>query len=118
MASLGLPGLSGFISEFLVFIGGFAQYKVLTGIAVIGVVLTAGYFLRMIQKMFLGQFNVRWNDLTEISLREIITVTPLAILTILIGIYPRALSFMMDHTLLDLSGKLIKGINIVRGILG
>ena len=92
MASLGLPGLSGFISEFLVFVGGFARYRILTGIAVIGVVLTAGYFLRMIQKVFLGQFNVKWADLKEIKFREIFTVTPLAILTLLIGIYPKALS--------------------------
>jgi NADH-quinone oxidoreductase subunit M len=118
MASLGLPGLSGFISEFLVFIGGFAKYKVLTGIAVLGVVLTAGYFLRMIQKVFLGQFNVKWTGLTEINAREIFTVTPLAILTLLIGIYPKSLSFMMDHTLLELSKSIINGVNIVKGIIG
>jgi len=118
MASLGLPGLSGFISEFLVFIGGFAQYKVLTGIAVLGVVLTAGYFLRMIQKVFLGPFNVKWSDLKDINLREIITVTPLVILTLMIGIYPRVLSYMFDHTLVELSTRIINGVNIVKGILG
>ncbi|NIP43570.1 MAG: NADH-quinone oxidoreductase subunit M [candidate division Zixibacteria bacterium] len=118
MASLGLPGLSGFISEFLVFVGGFAKYKILTGIAVLGVVLTAGYFLRMIQKVFLGQFNIKWSDLTEINFREIFTVTPLAILTILIGIYPRVLSYMIDDTLSDLSNSIINGVNIVKGILG
>ena len=118
MASLGLPGLSGFISEFLVFVGGFARYRILTGIAVIGVVLTAGYFLRMIQKVFLGQFNVKWADLKEIKFREIFTVTPLAILTLLIGIYPKALSYMMDHTLVELSNRIIDGVNIVKGILG
>jgi len=118
MASLGLPGLSGFISEFLVFIGGFARYPVLTGIAVLGVVLTAGYFLRMIQKIFLGQFNVKWSNLTEINFREIFTVTPLVILTLLIGIYPKALSYMMDHSLQVLSSKIINGVNIVKGIIG
>ncbi|HDS01013.1 MAG TPA: NADH-quinone oxidoreductase subunit M [candidate division Zixibacteria bacterium] len=118
MASLGLPGLSGFISEFLVFVGGFAKYKVLTGIAVLGVVLTAGYFLRMIQKVFLGQFNIKWSDLTEINFREIFTVTPLAILTLLIGIYPKVLSYMIDDTLGDLSNSIINGVNIVKGILG
>jgi len=118
MASLGLPGLSGFISEFLVFVGGFAKYKVLTGIAVLGVVLTAGYFLRMIQKVFLGPFNTKWSDLKDINLREIITVTPLVILTILIGIYPKALSFMFDHTLVELSNRIINGVNIVKGIIG
>jgi NADH-quinone oxidoreductase subunit M len=99
MASLGLPGLSGFISEFLVFVGGFARYPVLTGIAVIGVVLTAGYMLRMVQKMFLGQFNVRWEGLTEINAREIFTIAPLAILTLAVGIYPKPLANLMAATL-------------------
>jgi NADH-quinone oxidoreductase subunit M len=118
MASLGLPGLSGFISEFLVFLGGFAKYKILTAIAVVGVVLTAGYILRMVQKIFLGQFNVRWSDLKEINFREIFTVTPLAILTLLIGIYPKVLSYMLDDTLIKLSSHIIDGVNIVKGIIG
>jgi len=102
MASLGLPGLSGFVSEFLVFIGGFAKYPVLTGIAVIGVVLTAGYILRMVQKVFLGQFNVKWEHITEINAREIFTVTPLIILTLAIGVYPKPLANLMAATLQNL----------------
>ena len=99
MASLGLPGLSGFVSEFLVFIGGFAKYPVLTGVAVIGVVLTAGYILRMVQRIFLGQFNVKWEHLTEINAREIFCVAPLLILTLAIGIYPKPLANLMAATL-------------------
>jgi len=99
MASLGLPGLSGFVSEFLVFIGGFAKYPVLTGIAVIGVVLTAGYMLRMVQHMFLGPFNVKWEHLTDMNAREIFTITPLIILTLAIGIYPKPLVNLMAATL-------------------
>jgi len=99
MASLGLPGLSGFISEFLVFVGGFAKYPVITGIAVIGVVLTAGYILRMVQHVFLGPFNVKWENLTEINAREIFTVAPLIILTLAIGLYPKPLANLMAATL-------------------
>jgi NADH-quinone oxidoreductase subunit M len=99
MASLGLPGLSGFVSEFLVFIGGFAKYPVLTGIAVIGVVLTAGYILRMVQRIFLGPFNEKWEHLTEINAREIFTIAPLMLLTLAIGIYPKPLSNLMAATL-------------------
>ena len=101
MAALGLPGMSGFIAEFMVFIGAFAKYKVLTGIAVIGVVLTAGYILRMVQRMFLGEFNLKWDHLTEINLREVIAVSPLIVLTIAFGVYPRLLidkvSISMEH---------------------
>jgi len=98
LGSLGLPGLSGFISEFMVFIGAFPVFKVLVGIAVLGVVITAGYFLRMIQAMFLGQFNTKWEALTEISGRELFTVTPLAILMIAIGVYPSPLANMIKAT--------------------
>jgi NADH-quinone oxidoreductase subunit M len=65
MAALGLPGLSGFISEFLVFVGGFAKYPVITGIGVLGVVLTAGYMLRMVQRIFLGPFDARNRYISE-----------------------------------------------------
>lgn len=98
LGSLGLPGLSGFISEFMVFIGAFPVFKVLVAIAVLGVVITAGYFLRMIQTMFLGTFNTRWEGLTEISGRELFAVTPLAILMIAIGVYPSPLANMIKST--------------------
>jgi NADH-quinone oxidoreductase subunit M len=103
MASLGLPGMSGFVSEFMVFVGAFSSYKLIAALAVLGVVLTAGYMLRMVQRMFLGEFNIsKWGALTEINLREIITVAPLAILTIIIGVYPSPLSNMMRATLENL----------------
>jgi len=103
MASLGLPGMSGFVSEFMVFVGSFFSFKIITAIAVLGVVLTAGYMLRMVQRMFLGEFNVsKWGALTEINVREIITVAPLAVLTIVVGVYPSPLSNMMRATLENL----------------
>jgi NADH-quinone oxidoreductase subunit M len=102
MASLGLPGMSGFIAEFMVFIGAFAKYKILTGIAVIGVVLTAGYILRMVQRIFLGEFNHKWDHLTEINTREVLAVLPLVILTIALGVYPRLLIDQISTTLENL----------------
>jgi NADH-quinone oxidoreductase subunit M len=93
MASLGLPGLSGFVAEFMSFVGAFQTYPVLTAVAVLGVLLTAAYILRMIQRMFLGPFDAnKWGGLTEISMRELFTVTPLALLTIYIGLYPKPLA--------------------------
>ena len=103
MASLGLPGMSGFVSEFMIFIGSFSTYPVLVGLAVLGVVLTAGYILRMIQKVFLGEFDIaKWGGLTEINLREILCVAPLAVMTIFIGVYPKPLSDLMRATLENL----------------
>jgi NADH-quinone oxidoreductase subunit M len=99
LGSLGLPGLSGFVSEFMVFIGSYPAFKVIVPLAVIGVVITAAYFLRMIQRMFLGTFNTQWEALTEISGREIFTVVPLAILMIGIGVYPAPLVNMIKATM-------------------
>jgi len=102
MGSLGLPGLAGFISEFMVFIGSFPTFTWLTGLAVFGVLLTAAYFLRMVQKMFLGEFNPRWEGLSDMNFREIFTIVPLAILMIAIGFYPKILSMWMQPTLENL----------------
>ncbi|MFQ5454063.1 MAG: proton-conducting transporter membrane subunit, partial [Candidatus Zixiibacteriota bacterium] len=101
MAALGLPGMSGFVSEFMIFVGAFsALNKVLVGISVLGVVLGAAYMLRMVQNVFLGDFNLaRWGGLTEINHRELITVIPLALLTIAIGVYPKPLADLMKATL-------------------
>lgn len=101
MAALGLPGMSGFVSEFMIFVGAFgALNKVLVGIAVLGVVLGAAYMLRMFQNVFLGEFNMaKWGGLTEINGRELLTVIPLAILTLAVGIYPKPLTDLMQATL-------------------
>ncbi len=101
MASLGLPMLSGFISEFMVFVGAFMQLnKWLVGISVLGVVLGATYMLRMVQRVFLGEFNLaRWGGLTEINARELITVSPLVVLTLAVGVYPKPLVDMMAATI-------------------
>lgn len=101
MGSLGLPGMSGFISEFMIFVGAFgAISKVLVGISVLGVVLGAAYMLRMVQHIFLGEFDLaRWGGLTDMNTRELVTVVPLMILTLFIGIYPKPLSELMNGTL-------------------
>ncbi|HBY99920.1 MAG TPA: oxidoreductase, partial [candidate division Zixibacteria bacterium] len=101
MASLGLPSMSGFVSEFMVFVGAYKSIYVskwIVVLAVLGVVLTAAYILRMVQKVFLGQFNTKWEGLTEINGREIFTLVPLAVLTILVGVYPEALNVFLRGT--------------------
>jgi NADH-quinone oxidoreductase subunit M len=103
MGSLGLPGLSGFISEFMVFIGSFPTFTWLTGLAIFGVVLTAAYFLRMVQRMFLGLFNEKWEGkLPDMTFREVFTVVPLALLMIAIGFYPKILTMWMQPTIENL----------------
>lgn len=104
MAALGLPGMSGFVAEFMIFVGSFgALNKVMVAIAVLGVVLGAAYMLRMVQNVFLGEFNMaKWGDLKEINGRELLTVIPLAVLTLAVGIYPKPLTDLMSATLNNL----------------
>jgi NADH-quinone oxidoreductase subunit M len=102
-ASLGLPGLSGFIGEILVFLGAFQvdALKVYTAVSVSGVVLTAGYFLWAYQRMFLGPLNPKYARIEDINLRERATLAPLAVITLVLGVYPmlflRPTQASIDH---------------------
>lgn len=87
-ASLGLPGLAGFVSEFMVFMGSFPLYKLIVALSVIGVVITAAFFLWMIQRVFLGPVNVRWQGLEDMDGGELLATVPLAAIMLAIGLYP------------------------------
>jgi NADH-quinone oxidoreductase subunit M len=100
MASLGLPGLNGFISEFLVVRGSFGVgvnspspvMAIYTAIAMLGLLFTGAYILKGIKKVLHGPMNEHWahgeHKLTEINTREIIVMLPLMVLILWIGLYP------------------------------
>ena len=88
MASLGLPGLSGFVGEALSLLGAYSKFKVLTILSTAGIVIGAAYFLWTLQRVFLGELNPKYESITEINGREIATLVPLGILTIVLGIWP------------------------------
>ncbi len=87
-ASLGLPGLAGFVAEFHIFVGIFAVYPWLAGIGLIGIVITAALFLLMVQQLFFGERPARWADFTDLSGTETAVMVVLLLLVIVIGIYP------------------------------
>ncbi len=87
-AALGLPGMSLFISEAFVFIGAFQAWQMWAIIAALGIVLTAAYYLWTLQRMFFGALPERWNALTDVTPRELVTLIPLAGIIIALGIYP------------------------------
>ena len=87
-ASLGLPAMSGFVSELLVFFGGFRAFPALTILAVLGIILAAGYILWMIQRTMFGPRPARWDDLTDASLVDAVPVALLVISIFAVGIYP------------------------------
>jgi NADH-quinone oxidoreductase subunit M len=92
MASLGLPGLNGFISEFLVIRGSWPILSVYTAIAMLGLLFTGAYILKGIKNVLHGPLNEHWahgeHKITEINTREIIVMAPLMALILIIGIWP------------------------------
>ncbi len=99
MASLGLPALSGFISEFLVLLGTFQAHKSAAMLSCIGIILAASYLLLMIRKVLLGPLNEKWKTLSDISFREVVTLVPLMVLILGIGIYPKMILDIMKPTI-------------------
>jgi NADH-quinone oxidoreductase subunit M len=91
MASLGLPGLNGFISEFLVVRGAWPIFTLYTALGMIGLFLTGAYILKGIKKVLHGPVNEHWehHGLADINFREIVVMTPLMILILWIGVWPR-----------------------------
>ena len=88
-AGLGLPGLSGFISEAMCLIGAFPVFKTIVIVSTIGILLNAAYFLWAFQRIFFGEMNKKYSDIPEINNLELFTVIPLAVITLFFGIYPR-----------------------------
>lgn len=98
-AALGLPGLSAFISEVLVLIGAWRAYPLYTAIGASAVIFTAGYILWMMQRVFLGKPNEKYLDLPEINGRELVTLVPLAVIVVVLGVYPHAILNLMTESL-------------------
>lgn len=90
-ASLGLPGLSGFIAEFQIFAGSLGPAPVPTAVAFLGILVTAALFLRALQAVFLGPLPPRLATTSELSAPEMWSVVPLLAASLAIGIFPRFL---------------------------
>ena len=99
MASLGLPGLNGFVSEFLVVRGSWPIFTVYTALAMIGLLMTGAYILKAIKKVLHGPLNEHWiGHLTEINPREIFVMAPLMILMLWIGVWPNWILDVINRT--------------------
>jgi NADH-quinone oxidoreductase subunit M len=110
--ALGLPGLSAFISEVMVFLGSFPVWPVHTIIALGGIIVTAAYVLWTLQRMFFGEpkdpalkglsIEELKKKLPEINGRELFTLVPLAAIIIFLGIWPHPVLKLMNATLVHL----------------
>ena len=104
LSSIGLPGLNGFIGEFLILLGTFTSKAssfsvVFAAVAALGVIFAAVYMLWMFQRVMFGEVTKEENKkLKDLSLREIIVLLPLIFFIIQIGVYPKPFLSRMDAT--------------------
>jgi NADH-quinone oxidoreductase subunit M len=105
-ASLGLPSLAGFVSEFMTLYGAYnakdPRFQVLVLISVIGIVLTAAYLLWAMQRVFLGKLNEKYKEFPDISFRETFSQVPLLFLCVVLGIFPFLLLDWMNSSISNL----------------
>jgi len=89
LSSIGLPGLNGFVGEFLVLLGSFGPYPMATAIAATGVIFAAAYLLWALQRIiFNAMDNPKNESLTDLSAREVLVLLPLLAGIVWMGIYP------------------------------
>jgi NADH-quinone oxidoreductase subunit M len=98
-ASLGLPGLCGFISEFMVFSGTFPTFTTLVVISATSVIITAAYYLWAIHRMFLGKLNPAYKGYPDLNWRERLSLYPLGAIAIFLGFYPQWILGSINGTL-------------------
>ena len=102
LASLGLPGLSGFVAEFLVFVGTFRTYLPLAVLAVIGAAITAVYILRLLASTFFGPMDPRWEHLGDASRLEMGAAGMLVVTLVFVGVWPLPFMDVINSGVADL----------------
>lgn len=103
LSSLSLPGLSPFVSEFLVIVGAFAHSKVVAAFAVTGIVWAAIYILLMYQRTMTGPTREEVAGMKDLKTREVLALAPLVLLIVVLGFFPKPLLSVInpsvDHTM-------------------
>lgn len=107
LASLGLPGLFNFIAEFSVFVGSIQVYPVLAVISIFAVVITAIYILRVVQQIFFGPRNAKWDHLKDAKGVEMIPIVLLSAVLFIFGIFPNLIMNMISSGIVPIAQKFI-----------
>jgi len=98
MSSLALPGLSSFVSEFLVLVGTYTRYPVAAIIGTLGIVLAALYILIPVQKALHGPITSGNENLKDLNLREKIAISPVVLIIVFMGLYPKPVLDLINPT--------------------
>ena len=99
LASMGLPGLAQFVSEFHALVGAYERFGLYIVVGSVGILIAAAYSLRAIGAMFMGPLNPRWSGLPDLRRSELAAAVPLAVAMIVLGLYPSLLLDLMNTTL-------------------
>ncbi|MBD0745693.1 NADH-quinone oxidoreductase subunit M [Streptomyces sp. CBMA152] len=109
LATLSLPGLAPFVSEFLVLVGTFSRYPAIGVIATLGIVLAALYVLVLYQRTMTGPVKAEVQGMPDLKVRELLVVAPLIALLVFLGVYPKPLTDIVNpavgHTMSDVHKK-------------
>jgi NADH-quinone oxidoreductase subunit M len=105
-SSLGLPGLNGFIGEFLIFKGAFPLAPWPVSLSVIGLLVTAIFILTILQRVFNGPLNQKWSTLPDLTLSERLLILPAIALMFLLGLYPQLVLGVINQTVVQMAGQL------------
>ena len=103
--SMGMPGFSGFTAEFPIFLGlwkagakaGMEYYRVIAMLSVTGIVITAAYVLRIVQKVFFGEYDPeQWHDMRPINALDKVALIILVSILIIVGVYPQIMAPLIE----------------------
>ena len=102
MASLGLPGLNSFVSEFLIVRGSWPVLPFFTALSLLGVLFAGAYILKGIKQVLFGPPNKEWHPLADLTPRELLVIGPLMFLMLLLGVWPLTLLDVIHKSMLAL----------------
>ena len=101
-ASLGLPGLNGFVGEFLIFKGAFPLTKWATALSVVGLLVTAIFLLTILQRVWSGPLASQWSGFTDLTVKERLIVLPVIALMFVLGTCPQLVLKFINPTVLQM----------------
>jgi NADH-quinone oxidoreductase subunit M len=105
-SSLGLPGLNGFVGEFLIFKGTFPLAALPSSVSVLGLLLTAIFILTILQHVFSGPLNERWSRMPDLTTGERLALSPAIALMFVLGLYPQLVLGVINSTAMQMVQQL------------
>jgi NADH-quinone oxidoreductase subunit M len=101
-ASLGLPGLNGFVGEFLIFKGAYALSGWAAVFSTLGLLTTAIFLLTILQRVWSGPLDLKWTGFSDLTMKERLIVLPAVVLMFVLGVCPQLVLGVINNTVLQM----------------